>query len=836
MQKTLSNTLLFCVFFTISSQIVPAQTVSYRDIVINEIMADPSPVVGLPEKEFIEIYNRSNQAIDLTGWTIKDASTTKGTLPASTIEAGAYAIICKSADASSFSTFGQVIIASTLPSLNNDADSVILRNAQGDLIDMVYYKDSWYGSTEKKAGGYTLELINPSLLCSGDGNWIGSNASIGGTPGTANSVLNNTPDITAPSILSYAVTSTNTILLNFSEAIDLITAENPNLYLFSPVINIDQITFSADKKSAVLNLAENIEVGVSYELLIFGISDCEGNSMVEKTFTILLGEVANFNDLLITEIMADPSPAVLLPDNEYIEIYNRTDKAIDLKGVTFASGSKTVSLPETQLLPKEYAVITSIETMGSYPTAQKVIGVSSFPTLTNSGADLILKNSKGQLIYQVTYSDSWYASTAKKEGGWSLEMIDVSQPCAGRENWKESQAKEGGTPGIPNSVQGSIDAPEALKPVSVAYLSNNVIQVLFNGKIDPTQLGEYQVTITPNLPINSIVPLLPSADKIEISFQDVIPSSQLYNIMISDFYDCAGNAVESTTLQFGVPDSVANGDLVINEILYDPKTGGEDFVELLNVSDKILTLSELILTREDAVTGDIVSNVSLNQNFRLLFPNEYVVLSAKGESVRGQYTNPGPGAFADVNGFPNLVTDGGGVGIYNQKYEPIDRMSYNPKMHFKLLDVTKGVSLERVNPKAPSNEKSNWNSAAISIGGATPGYQNSQYLQAVSKGDLYVSPEVFSPDNDGIDDLLGINYELDKTGFVGKINIYTIEGIPVRKLFSQETLAQQGFVTWDGLDDEGKKARVGIYVVVLEMFDLDGNKDILRAKCVVAMR
>lgn len=836
MQKTLLNTFLFCVFFSISHQIVTAQTISYRDIVINEIMADPSPVVGLPEKEFVEIYNRSNQTIDLTGWTIKDASTTKGTLPASSIEPGAYAIICKSADASFFSPFGQVIIASTLPSLNNDADSIILRNAQGELIDMVYYKDSWYGTTVKKEGGYTLELINPSLICSDASNWIGSSASIGGTPGTANSVLNNTPDITAPSILSYALTSTNTVLLNFSEAVDIITAENPNLYLFSPIINIQQITFGTDKKSVILTLAENIEAGISYELLIFGISDCEGNSMEEKSFPILLGETAFFNDLLITEIMADPSPTILLPDFEYIEIYNRTDKAIDLKGVTFGSGSRTVTLPETQILSKEYAVITSTEASLLYPNAQKVIAVSSFPSLTNSGADLILKNSKGELIYQITYSDSWYASTSKKEGGWSLEMIDVSQPCAGRENWKEAQAKEGGTPGTPNSVQGIIPAPEALKPVSVAYVSNNVIQVLFNGKINLSKLSDYQVTVVPNLPINSIVPILPSADKIEISFQDIIPNGQLYEITISNFYDCAGNAVESTILKFGVPDSVASGDLVINEILYDPKTGGEDFVELLNVSNKILSLSELILTREDAITGDIVSNVNIKDNFKLLLPNEYVVLSAKGESIRGQYTTPGPGVFADVSGFPNLVSDGGGVGIYNQKYESIDRVTYTPKMHFKLLDITKGVSLERVNPLAPSNEKSNWNSAAISIGGATPGYQNSQYLQAVPKGDLSVSPEVFSPDNDGIDDLLGINYVLDKTGFVGTINIYTIEGIPVRKLFSQQTLAQQGFVTWDGLDDNGKKARVGIYVVVLEIFDLDGNKDILRAKCVVAVR
>src|SRR5690606_29606337 len=106
--------------------------------------------------------------------------------------------------------------------------------------------------------------------------------------------------------------------------------------------------------------------------------------------------------------------------------------------------------------------------------------------------------------------------------------------------------------------------------------------------INLSQLNNYQVNINPNLPINSIVPILPSADKIEISFQDIIPNSQLYEITISGFYDCAGNIIEPTTLKFGVPDSVSHGDFVINEILYDPKSGGEDFVELINVSHKIL--------------------------------------------------------------------------------------------------------------------------------------------------------------------------------------------------------------------------------------------------------
>jgi hypothetical protein len=42
---------------------------SRYDVVINEIMADPSPPVGLPDFEYVEIFNTTNRYINMRGWT-----------------------------------------------------------------------------------------------------------------------------------------------------------------------------------------------------------------------------------------------------------------------------------------------------------------------------------------------------------------------------------------------------------------------------------------------------------------------------------------------------------------------------------------------------------------------------------------------------------------------------------------------------------------------------------------------------------------------------------------------------------------------------------------------
>jgi hypothetical protein len=835
MQK--SNAIAIIVLFCgwLSGNLTLAQTVQFRDVIINEFLVRTTPSRGLPERQFVELYNRSNRTINLTGWTIKDESSTVGTFPAISLEPGEYGIVCRASQAADFAGLGKIIAASTLATLNQAGDSITIRTADGFIVDALYYTDAWYRDPAKAAGGFTLELINPELNCSGATNWRATDAPTGGTPGRVNSVIDLTPDNTPPTLAGVSIVNSSTLRLTFSEGMDPVISANPNLYIFNPAVQVSSVSFNANATIATVNLATPLQNGIVYELSLIGLTDCEGNSLTPVTRSVAIGRAPAFGDLLITEIMADPSPVVQLPDEEYIEIYNASSDVIDLKDVRFRASTRSAVIPEGLLFPGEYAVVVPVNAAPLFTFATKVIALPSFPLLTNSGADLSLEAPNGSLVFHIAYSETWYTSTFKRDGGWSLEMIDLNNPCGGRENWEASVDNRGGTPATTNSVAGSRQDTVAPQPVAIEIVNNGQLRLLFSEKISPASVAAASFNIEPSIGIASVSLDLPQGVALSLALSDNLREAVLYRLTLSGITDCVGNSTGTQTISFGLPEQPEPGDIIINELLFDPPTGGEDFVELWNISNKILSLADMSIVREDR-NNQIVTLASMQNVPRLLLPGDYIALSARGETVRSLYQSPGPGVFADIPGFPNYVNDGGVVALYRRDLTVLDRFPYDDKLHFRLLDIKKGVSLERINPDKPATDRNNWNSAALSVGGATPGYKNSNFLIPNIKGSLSLSPEVFSPDRDGIDDLLSIAYSLDKPGYLGTVGIYTVEGIPVRKLVRNETLGQEGFFVWDGLDDNDKKARTGIYVVVLEVFDLDGNKDIFRAKCVVASR
>lgn len=814
---------------------------TYRDVLINEIMADPSPVVALPNTEFIELYNKTANNFNLTGWTFTDGSST-ATLGPVVIGGGQYLILCANADTQLFSPFGPVLGLGSFPSLNNAGDNLVLRDASNTIIDSVSYSDTWYQDAIKDDGGWTLELINPNAGggCPGAGNWIASNNAAGGTPGTQNSVYNNSPDVTGPVLTAVYATDSTHVTLCFNEGINSTVINQLSNYTISNGIGTP-IAMSYDTASlqcVYFTLGTALQDQTTYTISFTNLGDCAGNPASPTSGQFSFYIVKQY-DVVISEIMCDPDPPVALPNEEYLELHNTTSYALQLDGWKITIGSTTRVLPPFILLPDTFVVLTTLNSAPLY-TGLNVLGVTSFQALTNTGASITLRTPQGLAVHSLAYTDSWYQDAAKENGGWSLEMIDPQNPCAGMSNWRASVNPVGGTPGKRNSVLASnpdVNAPQLQR---VTIVTADTIRAWFSEPLDSTSLANisaYTIDNSMGQPLAAI-PEGPDFMTVKLRLPGTIAAGVTYTLTANNVLsDCAGNSMNTNnTARFALPQAVSPNDVVINEVLPDPLDGGTDYVEIYNRSNKVIDLSKLTLCTQDTLANVFQEIYVIAPKGYLLFPGEYLLLSEDGAVVKTQYTTTAPNAFLDMANIPSMNIDGDVVVLTDTAFTIIDKLVYNSAWHFPLLQNTKGVSLERLDYDRTTQDATNWHSAAEQAGYGTPGYKNSQFSQGTGDDNaVTVADEVFSPDNDGQDDVVNINYQFSEPGYVANVRIYDARGRLVRTLVQNELLGtEKGAFAWDGITDDRDRARLGIYVIYFEAFNTAGQLKKYKRQCVVA--
>jgi hypothetical protein len=279
---------------------------------------------------------------------------------------------------------------------------------------------------------------------------------------------------------------------------------------------------------------------------------------------------------------------------------------------------------------------------------------------------------------------------------------------------------------------------------------------------------------------------------------------------------------------------ITAGDILINEVLFSPRQGGVEFVEIYNNSSNSLDLKDLFLTTD---RNNVLTNLHpITPVSYIIKANQYLVLSTNPDQVKAHYHTENPNAFLRMKSLPPF-TDKGKTIILISNSIPIDQFDYDENMHFKLIKDQKGVSLERSSFNRPANEPGNFRSATSSVGFATPGYKNSQYMGPITSNEEFtLKSKTFSPDNDGFEDLMHINYKFPEPPGVATINIYNAQGMLVRRLVKNQTLAAEGTIYWNGLDEQNKQATVGIYIIHTEIFDLNGNVKRYRKPCVLATK
>lgn len=292
--------------------------------------------------------------------------------------------------------------------------------------------------------------------------------------------------------------------------------------------------------------------------------------------------------------------------------------------------------------------------------------------------------------------------------------------------------------------------------------------------------------------------------------------------------DCSNNLLLSSFIKTGLPADPQVGEWIINEILFDPKPGGYDYVEFYNNSNRIFDASRLHIASRNSL-GNIGLPRVLSASPYYILPGEWLVVTEDTVSLGRHYRLKDSTHILQLAALPSFPDDEGNITVLNTQGLPTDEVSYNADWHFKMITDKEGISLERINPGGASQYAGNWHSAASTAGYGTPGYKNSQYNQPVHSGaTITVLPRLFSPDNDGFNDIVVIGYEMEQPGFIINIGIHDVAGRPVRNLVHNGILGVSGYWNWDGLNDRGQKIPIGTYLVFAEMYNLQGKKYIFK--------
>ena len=642
-------------------------------------------------------------------------------------------------------------------------------------------------------------------------------------------------DTTPPTLMSATIISDMQIDLAFSETLDQATAEDENNYDIIPFNSAASVILDgADPTLVHLTLSIAMQNGNTYSITVNGVEDLAGNACVDQTadvtYTVL--DVAAPGDVVINEIMADPTPAVGLPEAEFAEIHNTTtDKTFDLEGWTFTDGGTTATLPSATLLPGGYAIIVDDATAPLFSAFANVIVVTSFPSLNNDGDPLELKGEDGTSIDAVTYELDWYQDAIKAQGGWTLERIDPTAPCSSASNWIASNDASGGTPTTQNSVFTIV--PDNTPPtlLSVQVNDPSTLVLVFSETMDGASVASGSYSIVPAIAVSSNVAI--NGNSALLTLTDALTAGTLYTITVTGVSDCPGNSIAGgNTATFALPEAVEAGDVVINEVLYDPIGTGSDFVELYNRSNKTLSLAGWRLGNiTDGAVDDVLTITSASF---LLLPGEYALVCESTANITANYPQSHTERFVETD-LPSYNNGEGGVVLQGPDGTQLDRFDYSDDLHFALVNETEGYSLERIDPARASSDNTNWQTASDVAGRATPGFQNSQYAPAAeASGELSIEPAIFSPDNDGFEDVLTIAYRFEQAGFVGSMSVFDIAGREVRTLMANQLLGTEGAISWDGLLDDGSKGRMGPYIVVFEVFDLAGHTELYKKTVTLA--
>ncbi|MBM3432876.1 MAG: lamin tail domain-containing protein [Bacteroidetes bacterium] len=411
-------------------------------------------------------------------------------------------------------------------------------------------------------------------------------------------------------------------------------------------------------------------------------------------------------DVVIQEIFADPSPPVGLPSSEWIELRNQSRAPVLLSGWRLSDlSSQSAPFPNVTLLPDSILIVCPSSALSSLSAFGRCLGITGFPSLDNGGETILLKNAGEQIIHALEYSVDWHTTELKKAGGWSLEMIDPDHPGSFQINWGSATHPAGGTPGKTNSIDRTWIDLDPHQMNNAYAIDSTRLLILLDEALDSAAIEQpalYELSDERRITEARCLP--PLFDRIELRTDWPLKKEKIYTLHCRQLKDLRGNqTIGKVTTRIGLPSEPDTADICLNELLFDPPTGGTDYVELLNIGKKIIDLSKLYLSARTP-TGILANINPIKDKPRYFFPQDYLVLTSDSKALERHYFVQQPGWVIHTEALPSLPDASGNLVILNGQGKEVEEINYSADWHFPLLRSKTGVALERIDPKGKTQD------------------------------------------------------------------------------------------------------------------------------------
>jgi len=809
---------------------------AFPQVRLSEIMFDP--IGSEYYDEFIEIQNRSlRDTITLSGWRVGDEKSLDLIKDAGfglELAPGQFGIILDSGYFRHSTTYDSLIPADALiltiadksfgsGGLSNSvAEKVSLVNDRGDTVDAYRY-------TLDNLPGYSDEKIN-IFQDSPENNWANS-LKLNGTPGFKNSVALSAKDLSLISVDWDSVLlqkegkfSGTAVVKNVGTA----PATDGRLVLFEDK-NFDCVFTSSEQRGfwpigrAVLP-KETISIAIFLDHLLPGIHsflvliDWTADENKSNNSKEIGGMVQFTQDVLrVNEIMYRPSAGF----PEWIEIKNVSADTLQLYRwrLSDETTAHSVAIFDSlkELPPGSYWILAQshIPDLPDSLAARETI-VRGWPTLNNSGDQVWIFDPAGQPLDYVDYS-RWPVTPA----GHSLEQLEYSIPSENQGKWQASRA-EGGTPGRPNSinpllVDGELRCLDDM-PVLAKVEDSTAVSILLKNS-GRSEISESRIVIFDDrnhdghFSENEILEqetecpgTLPPGDSTicQIAFAGLASGK---HILLAEWRIPEDQDEKNNDGLIEIWKGYRPLRLLINEIMYQPRPGWPEWVEIYNPEENEILMQDWSICDRRA----LVKEASLGSG-ATIFPKDFLVVTGDS-SFFNYYPEVKPSRVLIDGEFPTLNNDKDSLFLVDLSGTIIDELAYTSSWGGR-----NGHSLERIRPENSAADSTNW-STSVAAAGSTPGNQNSIFLHIKAANNwLSIFPNPFSPDGDGKDDFVTFTIQTRSPTSVAELRIFDATGRMIRTLLANQPIGSKYECIWDGRERNGKILPMGIYIAYLELF------------------